>query len=78
MLALVGRGLPDKAIAARLGPSAKTVNFHVANLLAKLGVQNRTEAVRLAYERELLVDAADGGPMANERASSAPDRSPVG
>ena len=57
MLALVGRGLPDKAIAARHGTSAKTANFRFANLQAKLGAQNRTEAVRLAYERGLLVDA---------------------
>ena len=57
MLALVGRGLSDKEIGARHGTSAKTANFHVANLLVKLGAQNRTEAVRLAYERGLLVDA---------------------
>jgi DNA-binding NarL/FixJ family response regulator len=56
VLDLLARGLADKEIASRLGTSAKTANFHVANLLAKLGASNRTEAVRLAYERGLLVD----------------------
>jgi DNA-binding NarL/FixJ family response regulator/two-component sensor histidine kinase len=56
VLALIGEGLSDKEIAGRIGTSAKTANFHVGNVLSKLGAQNRTEAVRLAYERGLLVD----------------------
>jgi DNA-binding NarL/FixJ family response regulator len=46
--------LADKEIAAELGTSAKTAQFHVANLLDKLGAQNRTDAVRIAYARGLL------------------------
>lgn len=56
VLALLARGLPDKEIAAQLGTSVKTANFHAANVIAKLGAQNRTEAVRLAYERGLLTE----------------------
>lgn len=42
-------------IAARLGASAKTAAFHVADLPAKLGTANRTEAPRVAYVHGLLV-----------------------
>jgi DNA-binding NarL/FixJ family response regulator len=54
VLALVAEGLRNKEIAARLGASEKTVQFHIANLFGKLGAQSRTEAVRLARERGLL------------------------
>ena len=54
VLHLVGRGLADKEIAAELGTSAKTAQFHVANLLDKLGAQNRTDAVRIGYARGLI------------------------
>jgi DNA-binding NarL/FixJ family response regulator/signal transduction histidine kinase len=54
VLRLIGQGLADKEIAAALGTSAKTAQFHVANLLDKLEAQNRTDAVRIAYARGLL------------------------
>jgi DNA-binding NarL/FixJ family response regulator/signal transduction histidine kinase len=54
VLHLIGQGLADKEIAVELGTSAKTAQFHVANLLDKLGAQNRTDAVRIAYARGLL------------------------
>ena len=56
VLELLARGLPDKEIAGQLGTSVKTANFHAANVISKLGAQNRTEAVRLAYERGLLAE----------------------
>lgn len=56
VLSLLAHGLPDKEIAGQLGTSVKTANFHAANVIAKLGAQNRAEAVRLAYERGLLVE----------------------
>jgi signal transduction histidine kinase/DNA-binding NarL/FixJ family response regulator len=56
VLTLLSHGRSDKEIAADLGMSVKTANFHVANVLAKLGAQNRAEAVRLAYARGLLDD----------------------
>ncbi|MCA9879219.1 MAG: response regulator transcription factor, partial [Thermomicrobiales bacterium] len=54
VLTLVGQGLADKEVAAEIGASAKTVQFHVANVLGKLGAQNRTDAVRIAYARGIL------------------------
>jgi signal transduction histidine kinase/DNA-binding NarL/FixJ family response regulator len=54
VLHLIGQGLADKEIAVELGTSAKTAQFHVANLIGKLGAQNRTDAVRIAYARGLI------------------------
>jgi DNA-binding NarL/FixJ family response regulator len=54
VLELLAEGLPNKAIAARLGISDQTVKFHVASIAAKLGATNRTEAVRIALRRGLL------------------------
>ncbi len=45
VLAELVRGVPNKAIAARLAISEHTVKFHVASIFAKLGVASRTEAV---------------------------------
>lgn len=54
VLELLAEGLPNKAIAARLGISDQTVKYHVASVSAKLGAANRTEAVRLALQRGLV------------------------
>ena len=54
VLALLADGLPNKRIAARLGVSPETIKFHVAQISGKLGVSNRTEAVRVAIRRGLL------------------------
>ena len=54
VLELVAEGLSNKAIAGRLGISDQTVKFHVASICAKLGVANRTEAVRRALRRGLI------------------------
>lgn len=54
VLELVAEGLPNKAIANRLGISDQTVKFHVAQICAKLGATNRTDAVRKALERGLI------------------------
>jgi NarL family two-component system response regulator LiaR len=54
-LDLVARGLTNPEIAARLTVSVSTVNFHVHNVLDKLGAKTRTEAVVVAA-REGLID----------------------
>jgi DNA-binding NarL/FixJ family response regulator len=47
-------GLPNRAIAARLGISEHTVKFHLASIFGKLGVKTRTGAVRRALRRGLI------------------------
>jgi two-component system, NarL family, response regulator DevR len=44
VLALVAEGHSNREIASRLGLAEKTVKNHVSNLLAKLNLDNRTEA----------------------------------
>jgi DNA-binding NarL/FixJ family response regulator len=50
ILAAVADGLPTKAIASELWVSEHTVKFHLTNIYRKLGVSNRSGAVRYAYE----------------------------
>jgi DNA-binding NarL/FixJ family response regulator len=45
VLALVGQGMSNKAIARRLNISAHTVKYHLEAIFAKLGVRSRAEAV---------------------------------
>jgi DNA-binding NarL/FixJ family response regulator len=45
VLALVGQGQSNKAIARRLNISAHTVKYHLEAIFAKLGVRSRAEAV---------------------------------
>lgn len=54
ILALMVEGLPNSDIASRLGVSASTAKFHVSNILSKLGVTSRTEAVSLALKQKLI------------------------
>jgi len=54
VLERLAEGLPNKAIAARLGISDQTVKFHVASIAGKLGAHNRTDAVRRAVRRGLV------------------------
>ena len=51
VLALVGNGLANKQIAARLGISEKTVKAHLTSVFQRIGVFSRTEAAIWARER---------------------------
>ncbi|HET9111197.1 MAG TPA: response regulator transcription factor [Ktedonobacterales bacterium] len=53
-LRLLGQGLQNKEIAAQLGIRERTVKFHVAALMRKLGAGNRTEVVARATQLGLL------------------------
>jgi NarL family two-component system response regulator LiaR len=55
VLQLVAGGFTNSQISNRLGISLSTVNFHVHNILGKLGAKTRTEALAIAV-RERLVD----------------------
>ena len=46
-------GYTNKQIAAHLWLSEQTVKFHLSNIYRKLGIKNRTEALRYAYEHDL-------------------------
>jgi len=54
VLELVAQGLTNRQIGERLFISGKTVSVHVSNVLAKLGVTSRAEAVAVAHRRGLL------------------------
>lgn len=51
VLAAIGTGLSNKAIARQLGISLHTVKFHIESLFRKLGVRTRAEAVAKGLER---------------------------
>jgi len=53
-LGLMGQGLSNKAIAESMFISDNTVKYHIRNILQKLAVQNRTEAVALALREGLI------------------------
>ena len=54
VLNLLAEGLPNKAIAKRLGVSEHTVKFHLNAVLGKLGARSRTAAVTKAVRAGLL------------------------
>jgi two-component system, NarL family, nitrate/nitrite response regulator NarL len=54
VLAAIGNGSSNKAVARRLGISEHTVKFHVESLFRKLGAASRAEAVRKGLRRRLI------------------------
>jgi DNA-binding NarL/FixJ family response regulator len=54
VLRFVAAGETNRAIAAELVLSERTVDRHVSNILTKLGVSSRAGATAYAYEHELV------------------------
>jgi NarL family two-component system response regulator LiaR len=54
VLALMVDGLNNTQIAGKLTVSPSTVKSHVSNILSKLGVASRTEAVTLALRTHII------------------------
>lgn len=54
VLRLIRDGYRNKQIADQLDISEATVNFHIKNLVGKLGANDRTHAVTIAVRRGLL------------------------
>ncbi|MGH6611344.1 MAG: response regulator transcription factor, partial [Burkholderiaceae bacterium] len=56
VLAAIGAGSSNKAIARELGISLHTVKFHIESLFRKLGARTRAEAVAKGLERRETVE----------------------
>ena len=54
VLEVLAQGLSNRSIAARLAISEHTVKFHVSSIFAKLGAENRTDAVRRGVRLGLI------------------------
>ena len=54
VLHLMAEGLKYKEIAARLFISLNTVRFHVKTIYSKLNVRNRTQAIEIARQLQIL------------------------
>lgn len=54
VLALMVEGSSNSQIAVKLGVSSSTIKSHVSNVLSKLGVASRTEAVSLALRHHII------------------------
>ncbi|MBV8074242.1 MAG: response regulator transcription factor [Candidatus Eremiobacteraeota bacterium] len=57
VLKLLAEGLTSKEAAARLGRSPKTIDNQVESILAKLGAQNRLQAVSIARQAGVLTES---------------------
>lgn len=60
IVALVGEGLANKDIAARLGISSITVRHHLTSIFDKLGVTTRQKLLLRAHQEKLVASRASG------------------
>jgi DNA-binding NarL/FixJ family response regulator len=60
VLTALGEGLSDKAIAARLHVGRETVHTHMVNMLGKLGVETRLQALVFAVKYGVVRVGAEG------------------
>jgi DNA-binding NarL/FixJ family response regulator len=58
VLALLGQGLTNRAVARRLGITEKTVERHLAVVSDRIGVGDRDEAARCARARSAWLDTS--------------------
>jgi DNA-binding NarL/FixJ family response regulator len=65
LLNLVAQGLSNRAIAHSLAISENTVKYHMKNILGKLDVQNRAEAVARAIHLGLIDADTAGSPTSS-------------
>jgi DNA-binding NarL/FixJ family response regulator len=54
VLRLMAQGLPNRKIAEHLEVNERTVKHHVSEILSKLGVANRTQAITYAAAHGLI------------------------
>ena len=63
VLSLIARGQSNRDIARGLSVSIETVKTHVSHILAKLGLQDRTQAAIYALNHDVVVTEDAVGPM---------------
>jgi two-component system NarL family response regulator len=54
VLEMIAKGMSNREIAAKLSIAEATVNVHVSNVTAKLGVSNRTQVIIAAHKRGII------------------------
>lgn len=54
VLRLMAQGLPNRKIAEQLVVNERTIKHHVGEILSKLGVDNRTQAITFAATHGLI------------------------
>lgn len=53
-VSLMAEGLPDRAMAARMGVSVNTVKTNIQNIFNKLNARSKAQAVAICLRRGLI------------------------